>query len=112
MSLAAWLAAREPPPPAALGSALGALTEDGAAVPGAVPGAAGAQRVGREALAFRLVAVGRERLEQALARPGRVRESAFRLLEADALLTYACEAVLEAEEPVGGLRRILAVAGR
>jgi hypothetical protein len=55
--------------------------------------------------------MGRDRLEAALARPGRVRESAFRLLEADALLTYACEAALEAEDPAGALRRILLAAG-
>ena len=38
-------------------------------------------------------------------------KSAFRLLEADALLTYACEAALESEEPVAALRSILAVVG-
>ena len=52
-----------------------------------------------------------ERLDQARARPGRVRESAFRLLEADALLTYACEAALETEGPDAALRRILQVIG-
>jgi len=30
--------------------------------------------------------------------PGRVRQSAFHLLAADALLTYACEAALECED--------------
>jgi hypothetical protein len=57
------------------------------------------------------VALAREarvRLDLARAHPGRVRESAFRLLEADALLTYACEAALEAEDPEAALRRVLA----
>jgi hypothetical protein len=40
-----------------------------------------------------------------------VRESAFRLLEADALVTYACEAALEADDPESALRRILSVIG-
>lgn len=43
----------------------------------------------------------------ALARPGRVRDSAFDLLAADALLTYACEAALESEEPSAALAAIL-----
>lgn len=46
-------------------------------------------------------------LASALARPGRVRESAFHLLAADALLTYACEAALESEEPGPALTAIL-----
>jgi hypothetical protein len=33
-----------------------------------------------------------------------VRESAFDLLTADALLTYACEAALEAEDPESTLQ--------
>jgi len=39
--------------------------------------------------------------------PGRVRESAFDLLAADALLTYACEAALESPDPEGVLGAIL-----
>jgi hypothetical protein len=58
-----------------------------------------------------LTHAGRERLNAARNRPGRVRESAFRLLEADALLTYACEAALEAEDPATELRSILAALG-
>lgn len=46
-------------------------------------------------------------LERALARPGRVRESAFDLLAADALFTWACEAALEEDEPEERLHRIL-----
>jgi hypothetical protein len=51
------------------------------------------------------------RLDQARARPGRTRESAFRLLEADALLTYACEAALESERPEAALLGILSAIG-
>jgi hypothetical protein len=54
-----------------------------------------------------LSAEGRVRLAAAGAQLGRVRESAFRLLEADALITYACEAALEREDPEAALRRIL-----
>jgi hypothetical protein len=55
-----------------------------------------------------LVQAARARLEMACASPGRVRESAFRLLEADALFTYACEAALDLEDSDDALRRILA----
>lgn len=54
-----------------------------------------------------LTMLGREALETALARPGRVRESAFELLGADALITYACEAALEADDPDASLTWIL-----
>jgi hypothetical protein len=54
---------------------------------------------------------GKKRLDAARARPGRVRASAFPLLEADALITYACEAALETDDPEGALRRILASTG-
>ena len=38
-------------------------------------------------------------LSQARLSPGRMRNSAFQLLTADALLTYACELALDAEDP-------------
>jgi len=38
--------------------------------------------------------------------PGRVRESAFHLLAADALLTYACEAALECDDVEGALSAV------
>lgn len=94
-----WLASREPSPPGGLRSSLSALTlDDDAADDGS-------------GLPDVLAAAARQRLEEALATPGRVRASAFRLLEADALLTYACEAALEAEDPGAGLRRLLGSAG-
>lgn len=91
MALADWIARRRPVPPADLAARVrgegGSTTFDVA-----------------------LTDVGCDRLGQARARPGRVRDSAFRLLEADALITYACEAALETEDPPGALRRILASA--
>jgi hypothetical protein len=105
-TLAEWLAARVPEPPARLAAALQAVSREGST---ASVGRRDAEEIPAvEALAT----VARERLEQALAHPGRDRESAFRLLEADALFTYACEAALEAEDPEAALHRILGVAGR
>jgi hypothetical protein len=62
---------------------------------------------GAGALEDQLAEEARKRLAEARAELGRVRESAFRLLEADALLTYACEAALERDDPRDALRRIL-----
>lgn len=46
-------------------------------------------------------------LGEALERPGRDREAAFRLLAADAYLTWACEAAVELGEPETALRGLL-----
>lgn len=54
-----------------------------------------------------LMSVGRQALEAALERPGRVRDSAFELLAADALITYACEAALDTDDPEASLKWIL-----
>ena len=91
--LAEWIESRRPTPPADLAARV------------RVEG-------GGTAFDAALIEVGCARLDQARARPGRVRDSAFRLLEADALITYACEAALETEDPPGALRRILASASR
>jgi hypothetical protein len=50
---------------------------------------------------------GLAELGRARAEPGRVRRSAFHLLAADALVTYACEAALEHADPEEALRRVL-----
>jgi hypothetical protein len=55
-----------------------------------------------------LCRAARASLADALARPGRNRESAFRLLAADALATYACEAAAESSDLEGRLLDILA----
>lgn len=90
--LRGWLASRRPTPPPDLADAL--AVEGGEGSPTSL-----------------LTEAGLERLAAARARPGRDRESAFRLLEADALLTYACEAALESDDPRAELRRILLAVG-
>ncbi len=92
MTLASgWLGSRRPPPPPELAKAL--VVEAGS----------------EGELASALTKASRARLDEALAVPGRVvRPSAFRLLEADALATYACEAALESDQPEAALRRIQA----
>lgn len=84
-----FLATREPAPPEALARWL-----DGTALDAAEP---------LDALAR----AGLQALDAARAEPGRVRSSAFHLLAADALLTYACEAALEAEDPASALDDLL-----
>lgn len=84
-----FLAARAPTPPEALGRWL-----EGAALDGVEP-LEGLTRAGLDAL------------DSARATPGRVRNSAFHLLAADALLTYACEAALEEEDPARALTRLV-----
>ena len=66
---------------------------------------------GSEVTPASLTHLGRQALERALSAPGRVRASALHLLAADALVTYACEAALEAEEPAQELERILREVG-
>jgi hypothetical protein len=83
-----WLEGRRPAPPTDLSAAL-------------------ALESGSGTLVDDLREEGVVRLRAARAELGRVRASAFRLLEADALLTYACEAALEDDDPEGALRRIL-----
>lgn len=88
-----WLEERRPLPPEDLAARLVTLeVEDGP-------------------LVTSLTNAARGSLDQARVRPGRVRESAFRLLEADALFTYACEAALETSDPAGVLESILVTAG-
>jgi hypothetical protein len=89
---AEWLATREPPPPGL------------------------AARLRREghggSLSEVFTSAACALLAEARARPGRVRESAFRLLEADALVTYACEAALDAEDPESAILDVLAATAR
>ena len=95
-SLSDWLRRRRPPAPEALGDAVRrAVAEAGPASPLAA-----------------LDASGRTLLTAAASRPGRVRESAFHLLTADALVTYACEAALEADDPVAALEGLLGAGDR
>ena len=48
--------------------------------------------------ALGLTKIACDTLEQAGLSPGRVRNSAFQLLTADALITYACELALDGED--------------
>lgn len=84
-----WMAGCEPVAPAHLLARLEVEPEDGAAR--------------HEALASAALAA----LDRARGAPGRVRESAFHLLAADALLTYACEAALGANAPDAVLERLV-----
>lgn len=81
MDARAFLASRTPPPPEPL-----ARRMDGEALDGTTP------VEGLAEAAFRA-------LEETRAAPGRVRRSAYHLLAADALLTWACEAALESSDP-------------
>ena len=90
-ALAAWIVRREPQAPEAL---LG-RTADQVRVPEPLDGAVDA-----------LVEAARSGLADARRRIGE-RRGAFRLLEADACLTYACEAALDATDPTRLLGRIL-----
>ncbi len=87
--LARWLDNRAPPPPDRLRSRFEPVHGGGASL---------SEALGR-------LAVGH--LAEALKLPGRNRAAAFYLLAADALLTYACEAAVEQEDPEAALSRVL-----
>lgn len=93
--LRAWLDGRSPPPPEDLRGRILDAVGDG-------DGASDA-----EVVAEALLDAALSRLAVARSRPGRVRETAFELLVADALLTYACEAALESDAPEETLTSIL-----
>lgn len=54
-----------------------------------------------------LEARGIEALRRAMASPGRIRESAFRLLTADAYLTWSAEALLDRPDPEAALEALV-----
>lgn len=96
-ALAAWLDGRAPEPPAPLSEA---LADDVVSLDDA-----------ETSLVDALATLAKARLSRARSRPGRVRTSAFDLLAADALLTYACEAALETDDPGAALERVLEACG-
>lgn len=96
----AWLGGRRPGPPEDLGRRVAESV------------ASEATETPETELSDHLLEAARGRLRAALARPGRVRDTAFELLVADALVTYACEAALESERPVETLRRLVEVGRR
>lgn len=110
--LRVWLEGRRPRPPEDLSTRLlDRLEASSTAGAGrAVGGGLGADGPGTdEGTVQGLLEAARSALRSAVSRPGRVRETAFELLLADALVTYACEAALEAEAPEEALGSILAI---
>jgi hypothetical protein len=101
----AWLDGRRPPPPPDLDAE---LSRDFDRVPRDV-GARSGETPGGDVFHEVLLRAARARLDESRARPGRVRESAFELLAADALITYACEAALESDDPEAALGRLFEV---
>jgi hypothetical protein len=96
LSLEAWVAKREPPVPDALLRHVG----DAADVPDVPAEAAGALET--------LLSEARRALGDALVGAGE-RRGAFRLLAADAYVTYACEIALQSSEPLPALLGIVSV---
>lgn len=99
--LARWMVDRRPGAPRQLAERLGAEVD------GAAP--SDGEGEGRGTWTPVLSELARLRLDDARARPGRVRDSAFDLLVADALLTYACESALDAEDPDAALLELFAI---
>ena len=106
--LAAWVAARQPAPPAGLARALeGAI---GAAPDAGAPAAAPRDAASRDAAPGQLADAGLAALRRGLAL-GDARPAAYELLAADALLTYAIErAAVEGVESLSALLDELAPA--
>ena len=77
--------------------------------PAPVPLASWLEKIplGGDGTSAALLRGGLAELDASRAAPGRVRGSAFHLLAADALLTYACEAALAAGDPRVALVEIL-----
>lgn len=88
MDARAFLSRCAPPPPPALEARLMAGVHAGDALPALT----------RQAV---------EELGRSRAAAGRVRESAWHLLAADALITYACEAALNGSDPPRELEELL-----
>ena len=86
-----WIASRQPPAPMSLDRW----------VTDAHPRADATDALTRVAVAA---------MTEARRAPGRVRESAFALLAADALFTWACEAALESDDAEDALGRVLSAA--
>ncbi|MEQ8329059.1 MAG: hypothetical protein RH859_01225 [Longimicrobiales bacterium] len=103
MSLTDWLSERQPAPPPTLARRLAALGADGVS-----DGTASDTAEGAGSVRSRLERAGLTALDAARAAPGRERESAWALLMADALLTYAAEAALDEDDPDAALEAMMA----
>ena len=99
-----YLAGIHPDVPEGVRSALGLPAPAG-------PGGAGGGEAGGEVVA-ELTAGAVSLLDEVLRHPGGGRELAFRLLAADALLTWATEAAADAPRPDRALREVLAALTR
>lgn len=111
--LRVWLEGRSPRPPEDLSTRLLERLEASSTADAGRAGEGGLGVDGPEmdeGTVEGLLEAARSALTSAVSRPGRVRETAFELLVADALVTYACEAALETEAPEEALGSILAVA--
>lgn len=89
-----WLSTRRPEPPEGLARRLDRIEVERSA-----------------SRSMSLAGAAREELDAARNAPGRVRESALRLLTADALFTYASEAALEEADPAAALEALVRKAG-
>lgn len=110
--LGEWLEGRRPSAPADLRQGIAEALTQGAETLGdrhAVTEPARQPESSADLRVTRLLDGARARLDAARARPGRQRDSAFELLVADALVTYACEAALDTERAERALRRVLEV---
>ena len=107
MSLTDWLAERRPAPPPTLARRLEALGADDA-TGGATADAGEPAGEGPGSVRRRLERAGLAALDAARAAPGRERDSAWALLMADALLTYAAEAALAEDDPDAALEAMMA----
>jgi len=92
LSISSWLAARQPYPPAQVRGLLPSLDDE-------------------QPLVSTLANAGVEMLTSAGERTGKDRDTAFLLLAADALLTYACEAAAQSPHPQAALREVLNTVG-
>ena len=90
-----WVATRTPPAPDELKVWL------------KIPGDSSDLEGGVASVPESLLRAGLLQLEEAVGRPGRDREAAYRLLAADALVTYGCEAASESADVRGALREVL-----
>jgi len=91
----AWLNRRSPPPPDDLTHRMREAVVDSP---------------GTESRIQALLDGATRSLTAARQEPGRVRASAFHLLTADALVTYACEEALDAVDAEAELAKLLAIA--
>ena len=100
-----WFEARRPRAPAGLGQAMAQAVDTARTEPGE-GGPSGTDSI-RSTDECALGPAAGDLLKAAGAALGRDRNSAFALLAADGLLTYACEVALDSADPVIAMKRLL-----